>query len=104
MIRDRGAISREVEGGRIENIYRLQIMNTAETRRVFDIHVEGPPSLQVASEARVELDATASRMVPVRVRLAPGAAQPGTHRIEFVVSAVGVEGVAVREKSVFIVR
>jgi hypothetical protein len=34
----------------------------------------------------------------------PGAAQPGTHRIEFEVSAVGVEGVAVREKSVFIVR
>jgi len=104
VIRDRAAIAREVEGGQIENIYRLQIMNTAETRRVFDIHVEGPPSLQVASEARVELDATASRMVPVRVRLAPGAAQPGTHRIEFVVSAVGVEGVAVREKSVFIVR
>ena len=104
VIRDRAAIAREVEGGQIENIYRLQIMNTAEIRRVFDIHVEGPPSLQVASEARVELDATASRMVPVRVRLAPGAAQPGTHRIEFVVSAVGVEGVAVREKSVFIVR
>ena len=104
VIRDRAAIAREVEGGQIENIYRLQIMNPAESKRVFDIHVEGPPSLHVASEARVELDATASRMVPVRVRLAPDGAQPGTHRIEFVVSAVGVEGVAVREKSVFILR
>ena len=43
-------------------------------------------------------------MVPVRVRLEPWAAQRGTHKIEFKVSAVGVEGVAVREQSVFIVR
>ena len=104
VIRDRAAISREVEGGLIENVYRLQIMNTAETGRQFDVRVQGLPGLQVASEPRVEVDAAASRMVPVRVRVPPGEAQAGTHPIEFVVSAVGVEGVVVREKSVFIVR
>jgi hypothetical protein len=52
----------------------------------------------------VGIDAAASRMVPVRVRVPPGEVQPGTHPIEFVVSAVGVEDVTVREKSVFIVR
>jgi polyferredoxin len=104
VIRDRAAIAREVEGGRIENIYRLQIMNTAEVRRQLEIRVEGLPTLRMAGETRVEVDATASRMVPVRVRLEPGAAPPGTHRVEFIVSAVGVEGVVVREKSVFIVR
>jgi len=45
-----------------------------------------------------------TRMVPVRVQLDPGAASPGTHRVEFIVSAVGVEGIVVREKSVFMVR
>ncbi len=104
VIRDRAAIAREVEGGRIENVYRLQIMNTAETRRTFDIRVSGLPSLHVAGESQIELAPTSSRMVPFRVRLEPWAAQPGTHRIEFLVSAVGVEAVAVREKSVFIVR
>ena len=104
VIRDRAAIAREVEGGRIENVYRLQIMNTAEAGRVFDIGVEGLPTLHVVGESRIGLEPASSRMVPVRVRLEPSAAQPGTHKIEFKVSAVGVAGVAVREKSVFIVR
>jgi cytochrome c oxidase accessory protein FixG len=104
IIRDRAAIAREVEGGRIENVYRLQIMNTAESPRYFDIRVEGLPTLHVATDTRVEVDATDTRMVPVRVRVEPGAVQPGTHRIEFRVVAVGLDEVAVREKSIFIVR
>jgi cytochrome c oxidase accessory protein FixG len=104
VIRDRVAIAREVEGGRIENVYRLQIMNTAEQRRAFQIRVAGLPSLQLASEPRVELDPASSRMVLARVRSERWAAQPGTHRIEFDVSAVDDANVAVREKSVFILR
>jgi len=104
VIRDRAAIAREVDGGRIENVYRLQIMNTAESKRTFELRVEGLPTLHVANATRVELEATASRMVPVRVRVDPEAAGAGTYPIIFVVTAVGVEGVSVREKSVFIVR
>jgi len=104
VIRDRAAIAREVEGGRIENVYRLQIMNTAEAQRQFEIRAEGLATLEIAGASRFELDATASRMVPVRLRVQSGAVPPGTHRIEFVVRTVGVEEVAVREKSVFIVR
>jgi cytochrome c oxidase accessory protein FixG len=104
VIRDRAAISREVEGGLVENVYRLQIMNTAEAERRFEVRAEGLPGIHVASEASIAVEAAASRMVPIRVRVPPGEARPGTHPIEFVVSAVGVDGVAVREKSVFIVR
>jgi cytochrome c oxidase accessory protein FixG len=104
VIRDRAAIAREVEGGKIENVYRLQIINTAEAGRVFEIGVEGLPTLQLKGESRIGLEPTSSRMVPVRVRLEPSVARPGTYRIDFKVSAEGVEGVAVREKSVFIVR
>jgi cytochrome c oxidase accessory protein FixG len=104
VIRDRAAIAREVEDGQIENVYRLQIMNTAEAARTFEIRAEGLPSLRLASEQRVELEPTASRMVTARVRVQPGAVQAGSHKIEFAVNAVGIEGVAVREKSVFIVR
>ena len=104
VIRDRAAISREVAGGEIENLYRLQIMNTSESKRTFSIRVEGLPTLRLAGEGHVEIDPTASRTVPVRVRLEPAAAPPGTHPIRFVVSAAGDEQVTVTEKSVFIVR
>jgi hypothetical protein len=30
VIRDRGSMGREVEDGMIENVYRLQVMNTSE--------------------------------------------------------------------------
>ena len=104
VIRDRAAIAREVGGGKIENVYRLQIMNTAESARAFEIGVSGLPTLHLAGEARVELDANSRRMVPVRVRAEPGAVQPGTHKVEFQVRAVGSGDVSVVEKSVFIVR
>jgi cytochrome c oxidase accessory protein FixG len=102
VIRDRAAIAREVEGGLIENVYRLQIMNTTEEARAFHVSVRGLPDIHVWGEPTVGVPAATSRMVPVKVRSAPAA--PGTHPIEFEVRALGVEGVAVREHSVFIVR
>ena len=51
VIRDRAAISREVEGGLIENVYRLQVMNTAEQARAFDLVVSGLPGIHVWGDA-----------------------------------------------------
>jgi polyferredoxin len=34
VMRDRGALGREVEDGGLENVYRLQIMNTGKPRIV----------------------------------------------------------------------
>jgi polyferredoxin len=93
---------REVEGGLIENVYRLQIMNTTEEARAFEISVSGLPGLQISGEPTAGVPAATSRMVPVKVRAAPAPA--GTHRIEFHVRALGVDGVAVSEASVFVVR
>jgi cytochrome c oxidase accessory protein FixG len=39
VMRDRAAIAREVEGGDLENLYQLRIMNTSERERVFDVEV-----------------------------------------------------------------
>jgi cytochrome c oxidase accessory protein FixG len=102
VIRDRAAISREVEG-MIENVYRLQIMNTTEQARALEISVSGLPGIHVWGEGTVGVPAATSRMVPVRVRVEPGAA-PGSHAIEFTVRALGVEGMEVRESTAFLVR
>ena len=104
VIRDRAAIAREVEGGRIENVYRLQIMNTTERAREFEIAVEGLPTLALATEPRVQVGAADSRELPVRVRVDAGSAAAGTHPIRFRVRAADEAGVSVAEKSVFIVR
>jgi len=104
VIRDRAAIAREVEGGLVENVYRLQIMNTTEEPRRFEISADGLPSLELASPAEVELPAASSREVTVRLRVDPAEVLPGTHKIEFEVRALGEDGVKVEEKSVFIVR
>ncbi|MDW8468062.1 MAG: cytochrome c oxidase accessory protein CcoG [Burkholderiales bacterium] len=104
VIRDRAALARETEDGRIENVYRLQIMNTAERARAFEIAVAGQPTLELASPARVELGPTEVRAVAVRVRADGGLLGAGTHRIEFHVRATDDASVAVLEKSVFLVR
>jgi cytochrome c oxidase accessory protein FixG len=103
VIRDRAAIAREVDGGLIENVYRLQIMNTVEQARAYEIGVSGLPGIHVWGGSTAGVPATTSRMVPVRVRIDPGQA-PGSYPVEFTVSALGVEGVTVREHAVFIVR
>ena len=102
VIRDRAAIAREVEGGLIENLYRLQIMNTTEEARAFEVRVSGLPEMHVWGESILGMPAASSRMVPIKVRAAP--VEPGSHRIEFHVIAIGVAGVEVTEESVFIVR
>jgi cytochrome c oxidase accessory protein FixG len=104
VIRDRAAIAREVEGGLVENVYRLQIMNTTEHARTYEVAVAGMPAISLASDTRVYIGATDSRMVPVRVRADRALAGPGSHDIRFSIRAVDDENVAVQEKSVFIVR
>jgi len=104
VIRDRAAISREVAGGIIENVYRLQIMNTSESARAYRLSVSGIQGIRIPGETVIEVDGAASRMVPVSVRVAPGAAAAGTHRIDFGIESTDDASVVVREKSVFIVR
>jgi len=104
VIRDRAAISREVAGGMIENVYRLQIMNTSESARAYRLSVSGIPGIRIPGETVIEVDGAASRLVPVKLRIEPGAAAAGTHRIDFGIESTDDASVAVREKSVFIVR
>ncbi|MBQ5939439.1 MULTISPECIES: cytochrome c oxidase accessory protein CcoG [unclassified Massilia] len=103
VIRDRGSMGREVDDGMIENVYRLQVMNTSEQAQRLHIGVAGIPSVSVAGEEVVEIDAASTRAVPVRVRIEPGAARPGSNRIDFTVSSVADPHLAVSEDAVFIV-
>ncbi len=102
VVRDRGAMAREVEGGRIENVFRLQVMNATESTQRYHIAAEGIEGMVVASDPDVTLESTQSRWVPVRLQIPFGAAEPGSHPIHFEISAVDGSG-KLSEKSAFIV-
>ena len=102
VVRDRGVMARVVGGGRIENVYRLQIMNATESTQRFHISVSGLPGLKVVSEPDVEIESTLARWVAVRVEAPPEAAAPGSVPIQFEIDAPGLNA-KLEEKSVFIV-
>ena len=104
VLRDRASIAREVEGGRIENTYRLQVMNTQERPQRYRVRATGLPGLEVASDAEVEVPAATTRQVPLRLQVGAGAAGRGSHPIEIEVRAVDDESIGARERSVFLVR
>ena len=102
VVRDRATLSRMVAGGKLENVYRLQIMNATETAQHYRISVKGLDGLELASEAQIEIPATESRWVPVQVQLPYGSADSGSHPIYFEVQALE-HPAKVEEKSVFLV-
>ncbi|MFC3108753.1 cytochrome c oxidase accessory protein CcoG [Undibacterium arcticum] len=103
VIRDRGAMGREVEEGMIENVYRLQIMNTAETSHRYKIAVSGIESITLATPDEVVLERTGSLAVPVRVRVTHGKGKPGSNKIVFELKALDDEYLQVKENAVFFV-
>ncbi len=103
VIRDRGALARMVEQGRIENVFRLQIMNATESPQRYAIGVSGLPGIALDSSAEVEVLSTEVRAVAVRVQIPPDAASPGSHPIHFDIRAIGDESIHVSEKAAFLV-
>ncbi|SEO30030.1 cytochrome c oxidase accessory protein FixG [Duganella sp. CF517] len=103
VIRDRGAMGREVEDGMIENVYRLQIMNTSERAQTYRIKVSGIDTLTQVTPELVRLDATETKAHPIRLRTAHGAAHPGSNKIAVELTSVDDPSLHVKEDAVFIV-
>ncbi|MES3015349.1 MAG: cytochrome c oxidase accessory protein CcoG [Pseudomonadota bacterium] len=108
VVRDRGALARMVEDGRIENVYRIQLMNATESTQHFRIEVDGLPDAVIASRGAIEVGPTQARWVPVAVQIAPGAARAlgaGAHPMRFRIALVegGRTGAELSERSTFVV-
>ena len=89
VVRDRAALARLVEDGRIENVYRLQLMNASEVAQRVRITVSGLSALagaQLVGSGEVTVGAAEARWAPVAVQVPPEVAQragSGAHPIEF---------------------
>jgi polyferredoxin len=92
VMRDRGALAREVDGDKIENVYRLQIMNASENPLVVDLKASGLPEIKLlgaqGNEVKQLLVAPASNLlIPVKVRVEMDDVKPGKHPLTFLVTA-----------------
>jgi cytochrome c oxidase accessory protein FixG len=106
VVRDRTTLARLVDHGRIENVYRLQLMNATEQERRYRIAVEGMAGAELAPAADVSVLPAQARWVTVAVRVAPQSTQaagPGVHPIRFRVLDADVASTMVIERSTFVV-
>jgi cytochrome c oxidase accessory protein FixG len=102
VVRDRASLARIVEGGRLENVYRLQIMNATERPQRYRIEARGLEGLGVSPAEPVEVGPAQSRWVAVRLQLPYGSATAGSHAVHFDIRSL--DGSAqVSEKAAFMV-
>jgi cytochrome c oxidase accessory protein FixG len=107
VVRDRGVMARLADGGMLENVYRLNIMNALEEGQHYKIYVEGLNNIVVDSDnlepnKTIAIKATESRWIPVRVQIPDGAEKSGSHKIMFRIESEETHEI-VKEKSTFIV-
>ena len=102
LIRDRGALAREADGGQVENVYRMQVSNTTEARRAYLVSAAGLHGLAVGSETRFEVGPAAVASIPLRLLADGEQVAPGSHKVTVEVRAEDDAGVVVRETTTFI--
>ncbi len=101
--RDRAALSRIVAGGKLENVYRLQIMNATEQLQHYKVNASGLNGIELhMGEDLIGIEASQSRWVAIRLQIPYGSVPSGSHPVNFEVEAVE-SGISVNEKSLFLV-
>jgi cytochrome c oxidase accessory protein FixG len=102
VLRDRAILAREVDGGLIENVYRLQVMNVTEQPHRYTVSVSGLDNIKLEGESSLEVASAAAKSFALSVRVPPESGKKGSHTIYFDVKAEGVEKMAVHEKATFL--
>jgi cytochrome c oxidase accessory protein FixG len=106
VVRDRSVLARLVEGGMLENVYRLQIMNASEDRHQYRLKVNGLQNAKVGFEgsdkAIITVEPAEARWVVVDVKVPDGSVATGKHKIQFEIEEIESKKVLI-EKSIFLV-
>lgn len=114
VMRDRGALAREIEGVMIENVFRLQLMNASENPLQVTLKASGLPNIMLLDSQGKEIKtlsmaAASNLLIPLKVRVGIDDVKPGAYPIHFSAQAkeqgAGLLGKVIlsNEKSSFIV-
>lgn len=85
VIRDRGVMSREIEDGQIENLYRLKLMNVSEADHHYRITVSGLAGVDFVGDHQVEVSAGDALVIPMAVRVPAESGRSGKNLIQITV-------------------
>lgn len=106
IVRDRSVLARLVDGGMLENVYRLQIMNASEDRHQYRLKVNGLQNAKVGFEgsenAIITVEPADARWVVVDVEVPDGSIATGKHKIQFEIEEIESKQILI-EKSIFLV-
>ena len=116
VVRDRGVMSRLTDGGMLENVYRLQIMNATEMTQHYQLSVSGLKGLELEAQVSdadknsqgeehnraIEVKPAESRWLIVDLKIPDGTVESGSHKIEFKIKALE-SNQTIEEKSIFLV-
>jgi cytochrome c oxidase accessory protein FixG len=102
VIRDRNALYRMLDDGRVENVYNVRILNKTEEAHRFEIFVKGPGELALdPSPARFTVGS--GEVFPVGLRVRRPAYEPlGSETIQLEVRAVDAPGLRARSAARFL--
>jgi cytochrome c oxidase accessory protein FixG len=102
VIRDRG-LPRVTESGAIDNVYRLQIMNTDERARHYVIEVSGIPGISLISDSDFEMKPATTKAIPTRIRVPQNVAKAGANKIMITVRDRDDAKISVSEQAAFLI-
>ena len=113
VMRDRGALAREVDGIRLENIYRIQIMNSSEYPMKVSLKALGLEDLKILNSQgkeieQIEVAPASNQLLPIKLSTMIGSNESGNYPIHFNIEAqefVGSKTLIRKryEKSTFII-
>jgi cytochrome c oxidase accessory protein FixG len=103
VLRDRNAAYRETTEGRIENVYRLKVLNMDRVAHRYAVGASGLPSLAVATtDGPIEVSAGEVRDVVVRISVDPRALARRSTPIQIHLEAEDDRSLSVREAARFV--
>jgi cytochrome c oxidase accessory protein FixG len=102
LIRDRNTLARVVDGGDIENTYRIHFMNAAERPLQLDVKVQGLDGLRIEGDSVFDVPAASNRAVAISLRSAPDAASPGAHKVQLIITDRTEPGMSRTETTTFL--
>ena len=110
VIRDRGNVMHDADDATVQNVYRLQIMNTQEVARDLQISVTGLDGIEIeGASGPIRVAPASSASVPVRIDAPRASGHKGSNRILFTVEAIDpahpdIAPLKVNEKATFVIQ
>lgn len=104
LMHDRALALRALDGGMVENVYRMHVINTERRAQRYRIVVSGLDTLALGSPAQLALAGGASRVLALRLQAQRAAGRPGANPIAVELITLDQPHQRVRHDTVFFTR